>query len=101
MKIIKEDLRTVASNLEEDIQPSYEVHCRLDGEDAFCGTSDTYDGAYGLALRLAQTIADDEFEDYDTKVSKILSIYIYEDMEGRDVTTAELKRELEKIIDNI
>lgn len=101
MKVLKERLKTVASALEEDIQPSYEVHCRLDGEDAFCGASDTYDDAYGLALRLAQTIADDEFEDYDSKLNKILSIYVYEDMEGRDVTTAELKNELNKIIDNI
>lgn len=101
MKVIKEQLRTVASELEEGISPSYELHCRLDGEDAFCGAYDTYESAYAQALKLAQSIAEDDFETTQEKQGKLTSIYIYEDMEGRDVTTAELKNDIEKILQNL
>lgn len=100
MKIIVENLKTVASELEEKFQPSYEIHCRIGGEDALCGRYNSYDEAYGQALRLAQTIAEDEFESAVSRKDKINSIYIYEDTEGRDVTTAELKNEFLKIIEN-
>lgn len=101
MKVIKENLRTVASELEEGFNPIYEVHCLVDKEDSLCGSFNDFEEAYLEALRVAQMTAEDDFELPEDKVKIIKSIFIYEPVEGRDVTTAELKNELNKIKNSI
>ena len=103
MKILKEQ-RTVASDIEyiaEDVIHKYEVHYLAPNKDEKSEEFNTFEEAFERAIQFAERLSKFEDIDRDTKKRVLKSLYIFDNMEGRDVTTAELKNKINKIIEGI
>ena len=100
MKILKEQ-RTVASDIEyiaEDVIHKYEIHYLTPNGDEKSEEFDTYEEAFDRAIWFAKNVKGfDELTD-EEKMRVIKSIYIFDCVEDRDVTTAELKNTVLNIL---
>ena len=103
MKVLKEQ-RTVASDIEyiaEDVIHKYEVHYLTPNRDEKSEEFNTFEEAFERAIQFAERLSKFGDIDKDTKKRVLKSLYIFDNMEDRDVTTAELKNKINKIIEGI
>lgn len=103
MKILNEQKRTVSSDIEyiaEDVVHKFEVHYLSPRGDEKSEEFDTFDKAFERAIWFAEHLMDFDEVSMDDKKKVLKSLYIFDNIEDRDVTTAELKNRINKILND-
>ena len=103
MKIDRGQDRTVASDIEyiaEDVIHKFEVHYLSPKRDEKSEEFDTYEEAFNRAIGFAEHLMDFDGISMDDKRRVLKSLYIFDNIEDRDVTTAELRNRINKILNN-
>lgn len=102
MDVIKEQSRTVASGdkeyIAEDIVHKYEVHYLSPKRDEKSEEFDTFEQAFDRAIWFAEHLMQFEDVPMEDKKRVLKSLYIFDNIEDRDVTTAELKTRINQIL---
>ena len=86
--------RTVATGIEyPDKSPyrKYEIHYLISNKDHTGKVFDTFDEAFHAARELATAIAANDNLDISQRKHMLKTLYVFDSLEERDVTTAELK----------